>query len=448
MRKSLLTKYPGINDPITYVLQYINAYPAEYVAFVTHVAVSATALTRDEFIAQQQQEALRLRSGILADNSATAALKLLAVDADAWTQSYFSALETAGLLRAVDAAPVIRSRTLVASMLSTLATGVLLGNAGQKLVSTGDLVDFFSNVRKWYGEDTKLAIDPELDPQVVNLPAPNFNQFDLNATAPTHTQGISVYGELVEGAFTGLLGTAGNGRVSYQIQAKQSLTTGTEISTQARVFFNNAAPVDTQIITNTIDAVAPTSQVTASPLVVGSSDYLVKWTVTDDPSGAGVKGTSVYVSDNGGEFKVWQSQTTATEGVFKGIAGHSYEFLSLALDNAGNIENQQLKLRDLSARLNTNNGDITVTGGGTPPVVVDLPTNSLFTQAQLSIPARVSNNPSGFQAVVKPFVASSLVKDLPISYGEVGGLAVLPVADGKVLVSGGTNRGDLYSNPI
>ena len=205
-------------------------------------------------------------------------------------------------------------------------------------------------------------------------------------------------GELVEGAFSGLLGTAGNGRVSYQIQAKQSLTTGMQITTQARVFFNNAAPVDTQIITNTIDAVAPTSQVTAAPLVVGSSDYLVKWTVTDDPSGAGVKGTSVYVSDNGGEFKVWQSQSTATEGVFKGIAGHSYEFLSLALDRAGNIENQQLKLRDLSARLNTNNGDITATGGGTPPVVVDLPTNSLFTQAQLSIPARVGNNPSGFQA--------------------------------------------------
>ncbi len=250
-------------------------------------------------------------------------------------------------------------------------------------------------------------------------------------------------GALVEGAFTGLLGTAGNGRVSYQIQAKQGLTTGTEISTQARVFFNNAAPVDTQIITNTIDAVAPTSQVTAAPLVAGSSDYLVKWTVADDPSGAGVKGTSVYVSDNGGEFKVWQSQTTASEGVFKGIAGHSYEFLSIALDNAGNIENQQLKLRDLSSRLNTN-GDVTVTGGGTPPVVADLPTNSLFTQALQAIPARVGNNPSGFQSVVKPFVASTLVKDLPISYGEVGGLAVLPVADGKVLVSGGTNRSDLY----
>ena len=77
-------------------------------------------------------------------------------------------------------------------------------------------------------------------------------------------------------------------------------------------------------------------------------------------------------------------------------------------------------------------------------MVVDLPTNSLFTQAQLSIPARVGNNPSGFQAVVKPFVASSLVKDLPLSEAGVGGLAVLPVADGKVLVSGGTNRGDLY----
>jgi hypothetical protein len=51
-------------------------------------------------------------------------------------------------------------------------------------------------------------------------------------------------GELVEGAFTGLLGSAGNGRVSYQIQAKQSLTTGTEISTQARVFFNKEFTIE------------------------------------------------------------------------------------------------------------------------------------------------------------------------------------------------------------
>ncbi len=190
---NILTEFPGINNPLDYYLKYFRAYPAQYIAFVSHVVVSATALTRDEFIAQQTQEALKLRAGILADASATSALKLLAVDADAWTQSYLGALTQAGLLRAVDAVPSIRTRTLVASMLSTLATGVLLGNAGQKLVSTGDLVGFFANVRKWYGEDTQSPVDPDLDRQVVDLPAPNAAQFDLHATSPTHTQGISIY---------------------------------------------------------------------------------------------------------------------------------------------------------------------------------------------------------------------------------------------------------------
>ena len=39
--------------------------------------------------------------------------------------------------------------------------------------------------------------------------------------------------------------------------------------------------MDTAQVTNMIDGVAPTTTLTATPLVTGGSDYLVKWTVTN-----------------------------------------------------------------------------------------------------------------------------------------------------------------------
>jgi hypothetical protein len=112
-------------------------------------------------------------------------------DANAWIQSYFGALEQAGILRPVDSTPPIRTQPVVASLLATLATGVLLGRTGQTLVSTGDLIGFFENIRKWYGQDQLSAIPA--DAEYFSVPVPDLSQFDLHLTSPTHTEGINVY---------------------------------------------------------------------------------------------------------------------------------------------------------------------------------------------------------------------------------------------------------------
>jgi hypothetical protein len=45
---------------------------------------------------------------------------------------------------------------------------------------------------------------------------------------------------------------------------------------------------------------------------------------------------NVFVSDNGGPFTSWLSQTTATQAYFSGLLGHAYAFYSvIASDNAG-----------------------------------------------------------------------------------------------------------------
>jgi hypothetical protein len=54
--------------------------------------------------------------------------------------------------------------------------------------------------------------------------------------------------------------------------------------------------------------------------------------------GSGVKHSTVYVSEDGGSWRIWQRQTTATSAVYEGTAGHRYEFLALSTDNAGNRE--------------------------------------------------------------------------------------------------------------
>ena len=67
----------------------------------------------------------------------------------------------------------------------------------------------------------------------------------------------------------------GSGFVTYAVEPKIGLDTGSEISAQARVLFNTAPPQDTATLTQLIDGVAPATSLTATPLAAGSSNYEV-----------------------------------------------------------------------------------------------------------------------------------------------------------------------------
>ena len=64
----------------------------------------------------------------------------------------------------------------------------------------------------------------------------------------------------------------------------------------------------------------------------------MSWTGQDDPGGSGIGSYNVYVSDNGSEFTLWQSATTATSATFTGQDGHTYGFYGVATDNVGNVQ--------------------------------------------------------------------------------------------------------------
>jgi hypothetical protein len=89
--------------------------------------------------------------------------------------------------------------------------------------------------------------------------------------------------------------------------------------------------------TTLVDGTPPSSSVAALSNFNAAS-FTVSWSGQDSSSGAGVASFSIYYSDNGGPFTLWQSATSQKSAVFSGLDGHSYGFYSVATDNVGNIQ--------------------------------------------------------------------------------------------------------------
>ena len=134
----------------------------------------------------------------------------------------------------------------------------------------------------------------------------------------------------------GVLPPGVQGAVLYSAAPKQSSGTGTQISNFAGVSFNGGTPQNTPTWSNTLDNTPPTSHVTALPGTELCTNFTVQWSGND--IGAGIGSYTIYVSDDGGSFTAWQTNTTSTSAVYNGQVGHSYGFYSIAQDLVGNIE--------------------------------------------------------------------------------------------------------------
>jgi hypothetical protein len=138
------------------------------------------------------------------------------------------------------------------------------------------------------------------------------------------------------------------GWVIYNVNPKQGLPTGTQITNQAWVKFDvdvfKPAPPnpDSEIpgygpYLNTIDSGKPTSNVSSLSATQTTTNFSVSWSGSDDEGGSGIKNYDIYVSDNGGAYTLWLT-TSETSATFTGQNGHQYSFYSRARDNVGNIE--------------------------------------------------------------------------------------------------------------
>ncbi|MGA3181399.1 MAG: carboxypeptidase regulatory-like domain-containing protein [Verrucomicrobiota bacterium] len=149
-----------------------------------------------------------------------------------------------------------------------------------------------------------------------------------------------VTGQLVTDPLAGFLppdttNGVGEGYVTYTVQAKQGLTTGTIITNQATIVFDANAPMNTPITTNTMDATPPASSVTPLP-PLSVPVFNVSWS-GEDTTGPGIAGFNIYVSTDGRPWTLWLS-TTNTSAMFTGAYNNTYAFYSVAYDELGNME--------------------------------------------------------------------------------------------------------------
>ena len=186
---------PGLSDIYAALGAIPDLMRIPRIPFQFHVTASATAMTRDEFIAHSLREAATLREAIIQDDDAPVGLVTLAADQASWGQLYLAALEDGGLLRAEGDVPPIREHPAIVSLMGTLAGGILLGPAGTEILSTGNLVDFFDTLRNWYGNDDELLADTDGLNSHLN-PVPTLSEYadyDLGLSQPTHFQTFRIY---------------------------------------------------------------------------------------------------------------------------------------------------------------------------------------------------------------------------------------------------------------
>lgn len=192
-----------------------------------------------------------------------------------------------------------------------------------------------------------------------------------------------VTGTLPENPLIGFLppnmtGPEGEGFVNYFIRSKTSLVTGDRIDAMASIVFDVNEAIVTPPIFHTIDQGQPTSHVLPLPSVSTTSEFTINWEGTDDDGGVGIAYYDVYVSDNGGPFVIWKSRVTGTSDKYRGSAGHTYSFYSVAVDKIGFSEAAP-SVGDTSIRLEVNaepfiNGAGVVNYNKNQPAVAVFPT--------------------------------------------------------------------------
>ncbi|HEX3280132.1 MAG TPA: SdrD B-like domain-containing protein [Pyrinomonadaceae bacterium] len=169
-------------------------------------------------------------------------------------------------------------------------------------------------------------------------------------------------------------GIVGEGSVLFSVLPKPGLAAGTQINNQARITFDLNAPMDTNNFTNTIDDSKPSSSVAGVSAPNCGTSFPVQWSGRDTGSGIGTY--TIFVSDNGGPFTEWLTNTSDTSATYVGVVGHTYGFYSTARDNAGNIEAAPATA-DTLVTLNAN----------TPPVIT-------YTNQNVTLGGSLNINPS------------------------------------------------------
>ena len=129
----------------------------------------------------------------------------------------------------------------------------------------------------------------------------------------------------------------GHGFVNFTIKPRQDAQTLDTIGARAFIVFDQNDTIPTNIHKNTIDAVAPVSQINTITSI-STNPITLSWTGADDANGSGIDYYTVYVSTDQLNYNVLFPQIRRTDTTFSLPPGLNYCFFVLATDRAGNTE--------------------------------------------------------------------------------------------------------------
>jgi len=269
------------------------------------------------------------------------------------------------------------------------------------------LSDYSTTVDLRPAQDLVVGIDAHLD-KATGLLAWRFTSID------------PMTGQLTEDAVAGFLPPdvnppEGDGSVVFTIEPK---VTGTPICNRASIVFDVNEPILTPQWCNTIDAVLPTSQVSALAPTQSSPDFQIQWSGSDADSG--IAGYAIFVSENGGPFSVFLADTTETSATFSGTVGKTYAFYSIARDQAGNVELPASSPDTVTTVGGADVHDLAVTAIHAPRVVK---LTAKAPSRTVPITVQVQNRSPHTETVPDPAALTSLVA---IEVTPLGGCAAPP----------------------
>ena len=129
----------------------------------------------------------------------------------------------------------------------------------------------------------------------------------------------------------------GHGFANFTIVSKEDAQTGDQMNATAKIIFDNNDTIPTNVETNTIDALPPSSKINGLPAASPNSIYLT-WSGQDDPGGVGVENYDLYMSTDGGSYTLIRSGMHRTDTTLTVPEIGSYCFFTLARDSVGNTE--------------------------------------------------------------------------------------------------------------
>ncbi len=154
--------------------------------------------------------------------------------------------------------------------------------------------------------------------------APDAGVTDIATYTIQYNTGVSWTNWLVNTTATsGTFTSAGQGVVAFRSLATDR-TGNTEI------------PPATNDTWTVVDTIRPFSHTLPLPTYETSLTFSASWGPQFDTRD--IATYRIQARDNGGTWSNWIVSTTATSATFAGQDGHTYEFLSIATDRAGNVE--------------------------------------------------------------------------------------------------------------